>query len=149
MLARPSLTIKRRFKTTPQKAYDAWTNPQKLATWWGGSADRVIFANLDVREGGTFAIRFKSGGDHTGDNEHEARGTYKVVKPGQELEFTWHFYTTPERESYVRIRFVPDGDGTMMTFIHEQFADQAACDNHLRGWTAFFETLDSVLSQGV
>ncbi len=139
---KPSVTFKRKFKAPPQKVYEAWTDPEKLAAWWGpGPNDELMFAKMDVREGGSFAIRFKSPPD-----EHECRGVYKVVKPGQALEFTWYWHTTPERESYIRINLKPDGDETVMTFIHEQFYDQAACDGHTKGWTVAFEKLDAVLS---
>jgi uncharacterized protein YndB with AHSA1/START domain len=94
---------------------------------------------MDVREGGKFAIRFKSGAE-----EHESRGIYKVVKPAEELQFTWYWHTTPERESYIRIKLKPEGAETLMTFVHEQFYDQAACDGHTRGWTVAFEKLEKL-----
>lgn len=101
-----------------------------------------MFATMDVRVGGSFAIRFKSPPD-----EHECRGVYKVVKPGEALEFTWYWHTTPERESFIRISFKPDDAGTIMTFIHEQFYDQAACDGHTKGWTMGFSKLEAFLDR--
>ena len=34
---KPSLTIKRRINATPAKVYAAWTDPEKLAAWFGPS----------------------------------------------------------------------------------------------------------------
>ncbi|MBL8630798.1 MAG: SRPBCC domain-containing protein, partial [Rhodospirillaceae bacterium] len=61
------------------------------------------------------------------------------------LEFTWYWHTTPERESFIRINFKPNDAGTMMTFIHEQFFDQAACDGHTKGWTMGLAKLEAFL----
>lgn len=139
---KPSLTIKRRFKTTPEKVYEAWTNPEKIALWWGpGNVDDVLIAETDVRVGGRFRIRFRAGAD-----EHESRGEYHVVWPHEQLEFTWYWHTTPERESYVKIHLKRDGDGTLMTFTHEQFFDEAARDGHQKGWSEFFDKLEAAFA---
>jgi len=42
----------------------------------------------------------------------------------------------------VTIEFKPDAGGTLMIFQQEQFADQAARDNHERGWNKFFDVLE-------
>ena len=36
--------------------------------------------------------------------------------------FSWAWHSTPERESLVTVSLKPDGDGTLLTFHHEQFA---------------------------
>jgi len=35
LVARPSLTLKRRLNAPPAKVYAAWTNPEKIARWFG------------------------------------------------------------------------------------------------------------------
>ena len=40
----------------------------------------------------------------------------------------------------------PEGSGTLLTFLHEQFADATARDNHERGWTELFAKLESYLA---
>ena len=39
----------------------------------------------------------------------------------------------------------PDGDGTLMTLQHEQFFDEAARDNHNKGWTGIMDRLAAIL----
>ena len=39
----------------------------------------------------------------------------------------------------------PEGRGTLLTFLHEQFADETARDNHERGWNELFAKLESYL----
>jgi uncharacterized protein YndB with AHSA1/START domain len=107
---------------------------------WFGPHETVlgtVKAELDVRVGGKYRASFR-----TADGEyHEVGGAYREVVPGHRLQFTWAWHSTPERESLVTITVVPDGQGTMLTLLHEQLFDQAAADGHKRGWTGTLEKL--------
>lgn len=142
---RPSLTITRRLRAGPQKVYAAWTSAENLIRWFATAQARPgsIEADLDVRVGGRYRISFTD--DRSGEY-HEVGGLYKEVVPDARLQFTWAWHSTPERESLVTIEFKGDAAGTLMIFRHEQFADQAARDNHERGWTKFIDTLEQYLA---
>ncbi len=58
---------------------------------------------------------------------------------------TWAWKSTPERESLVTVTFKPDGDGTLMTLLHEQFFDEDARDRHNAGWTSIMDRLETFL----
>jgi uncharacterized protein YndB with AHSA1/START domain len=75
--------------------------------------------------------------------EHDVRGVYREVVPDRKLVFTWAWRSTPERESLVTLELAPDADGTLLTLRHEQFFDEAARDNHRRGWTAALDKLEA------
>jgi len=66
--------------------------------------------------------------------------------PNQRLVFSWAWHSTPERESLVTISMKPEGSGTLLTFLHEQFVDATARDNHERGWVELFTKLESYLA---
>ena len=66
--------------------------------------------------------------------------------PNQRLVFSWAWHSTPERESLVTVSLKPEGAGTLLTFLHEQFVDAAARDNHERGWTELFAKLENYLA---
>lgn len=140
----PSLTLKRRLKAPAEKVFAAWTEPEKIVRWFG-PADAVgdsVRADMDVRVGGRYRMRFK-----TGDGEsHEVAGEYKEVVRNERLVFSWAWHTTPERESLVTITLKPDGDATMLTLHHERFFDEKARDGHERGWTGTLEKLDRYLA---
>lgn len=140
MLTKPSLTLKRRLKATPAQVFSAWTDPQKIVHWFGPkeTTDGSVKANMDVRVGGRYRIRFQ-----TVDGEkHEVGGIYREVVPNSRLQFTWAWHSTPERESLVTVTMSRDGDGTMLTLLHEQFFDEKARDGHSRGWTGTLEKLE-------
>jgi uncharacterized protein YndB with AHSA1/START domain len=141
---RPSLTITRRLRASPQKVYDAWTHAENLIQWFAAQAKPgSVKADLDVRVGGRYRISFTN---QDNDEYHEVGGLYREVVPDARLQFTWAWHSTPERESLVTIEFKPDAGGTLMIFQQEQFADQAARDNHERGWNKFFDVLEKHFS---
>jgi uncharacterized protein YndB with AHSA1/START domain len=141
---KPSLTLKRRLNAPPAKVYGAWTEPEKIAHWFGPSqtVPGSVRAELDVRVGGRFRVSFKTeNGEY-----HEVGGIYREVVPNEKLVFSWAWHTTPERESLVTVLTKNDGDGTLLTLTHEQFFDQAARDGHKQGWTGTLDKLERYLS---
>ena len=97
---RPSLTIKRRINAAPAKVYAAWTDPEKLAAWFGPSKvkEGSLKAETDPRIGGRYRISF------TGmDGEYsQVGGIYRDIVPNELLVFSWARHSTPESESLVR-----------------------------------------------
>jgi uncharacterized protein YndB with AHSA1/START domain len=142
---RPSLTITRRLRASPQKVYAAWTSAENLIQWFatGQAKPGSIAADLDVRVGGRYRISYTD--DKSGEY-HEVGGLYREAVPNERLQFTWAWHSTPERESLVTVELKPDALGTLMIFHHEQFADQAARDNHERGWNILLDVLEQVLA---
>jgi uncharacterized protein YndB with AHSA1/START domain len=144
-LTKPSVVLTRRYNAPPAQVYAAWTEPEMIVRWFGASSARAdtIKATTDVRTGGRFVFSFTQGSGE----RFEASGVYKEVVPGQKLVFSWAWHSTPERESQVTVITRPDGTGTLMTLKHEQLFDQAAADNHKRGWTQMLETIATWLGE--
>ena len=142
MFTKPSLTLKRRFNAPAATVYAAWTKPEKLKAWFGPSdqLDATIM-EADVRVGGRYRFVLRS---PDGD-EHDVSGIYQEVVPDRKLVFTWAWRDTPERESLVTVTIAGDGDGCLLTLLHEQFFDAAARDRHNQGWTATLDRLHAVL----
>lgn len=144
LAARPSLTLKRRLNAAREKVYAAWTDPEKLAQWFGPSEVKAgsVQAEIDLRVGGRYRISFSSEqGEY-----HEVSGVYREVVPHERLVFTWAWYSTPERELQILVTLKPDGEGTLLTFHQEQLFDEAARDGHERGWTESFAKLEQYLA---
>jgi len=137
--SKPSLILKRRLNAPPSKVYGAWTDSAKIWHWFGPADTEILRAETDVRVGGRFRIVFR-GPDG---EEHDVGGIYREVVPDQKLVFTWAWRSTPERESLVTVALKRDGDGTLLTLLHEQFFDEAARDRHGRGWNGTLDKLES------
>jgi uncharacterized protein YndB with AHSA1/START domain len=139
---KPGLTITRHYPVAPEKVWQAWTDPQALSRWFGpGEPNSVTRAELDVRAGGRYDISF-----HTPDGEqHNVSGIYQEVVEHRRLSFTWAWKSTPERVSLVTVELRPTAQGCETNFRHDRFFDQAARDNHERGWAGTFVKLESFL----
>ena len=142
-LEKPSLTLKRRLNAPPAKVYAAWTEPAKIARWFGPQGAEVLRAEADVRVGGRYRVIFRV----PDGEQHDVSGVYREVVPKQKLVFTWAWISTPERESLVTVALKRDGDGTLLTLTHEQFFDEPARDRHRSGWSGVLDNLESYVNR--
>ncbi len=143
LASRPSLTLKRRLNAPCEKVYAAWTDPEKIARWFGPAQVKAgsVNADIDLRVGGRYRISFE------GENGEyfQVDGVYREVTPNARIAFSWAWHSTPERESQVTVSLQPDGDGTLLTLHHEQFFNEAARDGHARGWSELLVKLEKYL----
>jgi uncharacterized protein YndB with AHSA1/START domain len=110
--------------------------------WFGPDSGKVLRADLDVRVGGRYDIGFRS----EDGEEHNVSGVYREVVKNEKLQFTWAWRSTPERESLVTVLVKPDGDGSILTLIHEQFFDEPARDRHQYGWNGALNKLEKLFA---
>lgn len=142
LAAKPSLTLKRRLNATPARVFSAWTDPQRIARWFGPDGGDVLHTDTDVRVGGRFRIVFRT----EDGEEHDVSGVYREVVPDAKLVFTWMWRTMPERASLVTVALRADGEGCMLTLTHEQFFDEPARDRHRTGWSAALDKLEKYVA---
>ena len=135
---KPSLTLKRRLNAPPERVYAAWTDPEKLKRWFGPEQIETLRADADARVGGRFRIVMRG----TDGEEHDVSGIYREVVPNEKIVFTWAWRSTPERESLVTVVIKPEGAGSLLTLVHEQFFDEAARDRHEHGWIGCLDKLE-------
>jgi len=105
MTATREITITRVYDAPRELVWKAWTEPERLATWWGkrGWSTPVSTVTMDVRPGGIF--RLTSVSDEDG-REMQLEAVYREV-------------VEPERLSFgpATVTFTDLGDGrTEMTF---------------------------------
>jgi uncharacterized protein YndB with AHSA1/START domain len=139
---KPSLTLKRRLKATPDKVFAAWIDPEKIKHWMGPGEIKALSAECDARTGGRFrwVMRAPDG------EVHDVSGIYREVIPNEKLVFTWAWKSTPERESLVTVLIKPDGDGSLLTLTHEQFFDEDARDRHQGGWNSALDKMQQMFA---
>ena len=83
LVTRPSLTLKRRLNASPAKVYAAWTDPEKIARWFGPAqvVAGSVRADIDARVGGRYRVSFKMQ-----DGEHnEVAGVYREMVPNRDI----------------------------------------------------------------
>jgi uncharacterized protein YndB with AHSA1/START domain len=140
---KPALRLTRHFNASPEKVWQAWTDPQALRQWFGpGEISSVPVAEIDLRVGGRFHVLMLT----EAGEEHDVNGIYQEVVPLKKLRFSWYWKSTPERVSMVTITLKPAGKGTEMDFRHEQFFNEEARTGHEHGWTGSFKKLEAMLN---
>jgi uncharacterized protein YndB with AHSA1/START domain len=101
----------------PEQVFEALTDANELAAWWGRDESRVVGSEADARPGGAWQVRTV---DRDG-TEQTFGGEYRVVDSPHHLEQTWQGSDDVE-PSVVRYDLEPlevDGtDGTRLTVTH-------------------------------
>ena len=127
------IVITRVYNVSPQRLWDAWTQPDQLAQWWGKRGWNAIPESivLDVRPGGTFRVTTV---DATGE-EMTSEGTYETVEPPHRISF-----------GASTVTFTDLGDGrTEMRFQTTTEATGELLQRMTRGMSSAFERLEEVL----
>lgn len=139
------LEITRLLNASPQEAFEAWTDPEKLRRWWGPEGMTASHVELDPRPGGFWRTCMKSDADGT---EYWVQGTYREVTPPERLVFTWAWENdgTPGHVSQVTIEFRAKDGKTEMIFVHEGFESAESRDNHQDGWASSFVCLEMLFA---
>jgi uncharacterized protein YndB with AHSA1/START domain len=140
-IAKPSLTIKRRLNAPPAKVFAAWIDPEKVKRWMGPGEIKALHADCDARVGGRYRWVMQA----PNGEEYEVSGVLRELVPSEKLVFTWAWKGTPERESLVTVSIKPDGDGSLLTLVHEQFFDDDARDRHQSGWHGALDKMEKFL----
>jgi uncharacterized protein YndB with AHSA1/START domain len=140
-MQKPSLTMSRRLKAPPAAVFEALTNPQVLARWFGSGAPETKVIEIEPRVGGAYHFGFTG----MGGERNDVLGVFKEVSPVERLVFSWHWKSTPERESQVTVQIAPDGAGSNLTLLHEHFYDEDARNAHQMGWTYGLDQLQAVV----
>jgi len=142
---KPSLTLKRRFKGPPAKVFAAFTDPGKVKRWMGPGEMKAVLAETDARVGGRYRWVMQS----PAGQKHDVGGVYREVVPNEKLVFTWAWKVEPPdtpHESLVTVLFKPDGDGTLLTLIHEHLFDDDSRKGHEQGWIGAFDKLEKYVA---
>ncbi len=144
----PVVHLIRRFKAPRERVFRAWTDPQRLALWWGPEGRTAPVVELDVRAGGRWRACMRS---PEGD-EAWVRGEYREVDPPNRLVFTWAWEDADapsggsEQETLVELDFVDMGDETEIRLTHLGFETAEQCELHNEGWTSSLECLTDHLA---
>lgn len=139
-----TLVIERVFKASPEKVFNAWTDPAILIRWWGPEGFETPECEMDVRAGGSWRTTMIS---PKGDG-HTVSGIYREISPPTRLVMTWGWEQDGERghETVIEITFEPVSSGTKMRLVQSVFESQNARDMHSEGWNSTLNDLERILA---
>ncbi len=132
------LRLEREFSAPPERVFAAFTDPAKLAAWWGPEGMACPVCEIDLRVGGRWRTCMK--GVY---GEHWVSGVYREIAPPRRLAFTWAWEEHGARghETLVELEFHPAGRNTRLVLNHRGFETTDSRDKHAHGWTSSFVCL--------
>jgi uncharacterized protein YndB with AHSA1/START domain len=133
-----SLTLVRRIKARPSRVFDALTMPKAIMRWWSADPGPVLAAEVDLRIGGRFRVRFRM----LDGSEHEAGGEYvEIVRPTR-LALTWRWKDGEDPgESLLSFDLRDVAEGTELTLTHSLLHEQSV-KSHQEGWNGALDNLE-------
>jgi uncharacterized protein YndB with AHSA1/START domain len=137
-----ALVVRRRLRASPERLFDAWTDPLQLVKWWGPEGVDCIEASIDLRTGGTYRIanRFPDA------SVLWIRGEYEVVDRPRLLAFSWQIEGSDARPERVTVQFIAIDAETEVVVTHERIADATTRERHAHGWAGCLDGLSRYLS---
>jgi len=139
------LVITRIFDAPRHLVFQAWTEPDRVARWWGPQGFVTTYWDMDIRPGGTFRVCMRS---PTG-AEHWKQGVYREIVEPERLVFSFAWEDAdgkPGHETLVTVTFAERGGKTELTLRQAVFATVAARDDHYTGWASYLERFAKYLA---
>jgi uncharacterized protein YndB with AHSA1/START domain len=140
------LTITRVFDAPRHLVFEAWTNEEHLKQWFAPPDFTILKLEGEYREGGTWLSRMQSSSYGT----VQMGGTYQEIIPNEKLVFTHAWdeeFGGTGHETLITVTFADQDGKTLMNFHQATFTSKEIRDDHVGGWTQFFNHLDEYLSQ--
>ncbi|MCE9556440.1 MAG: SRPBCC domain-containing protein [Planctomycetes bacterium] len=165
------VVITRLYDAPRELVFRAWTEPARMAAWWGPHGFTNPVCEMDVRRGGAYRIDMR-GSDGI---VHPCIGQFGEITPPErlmmvmnhsELPEEWHDMMNPQRdkslgrpalESHITVTFetvtlAGQGSQTLLTIrvrfdsptIRERFLNMGMFE----GWSESLERLASLLARG-
>jgi uncharacterized protein YndB with AHSA1/START domain len=122
---------------TPATIFPFLVDPAQHLRWMGTTAE------LDPRPGGAYRVLVQG--------RHPGVGEFVEVVPERKVVFTFGWdepdHPIPARSTEVEITLTPEGDKTMVRFVHRGLPDDAVRD-HTQGWDHYLDRLATVATGG-
>ena len=145
-----TLRVTRLIKAPRERVFTAWTSPDEIKKWFGPETCEVLAAKVDLRIGGEYHFRVRSGGDCAGQAaapvkaEMDLRGVYREIKRPGRLVYTWNWEGDPRMEfgeSLVTVDFLDKEGFTEVQITHDRLPTPEQRDAHSHGWNGCLDKL--------
>jgi uncharacterized protein YndB with AHSA1/START domain len=137
-----TLEISRKFQSSKERLFNAWTNPEQLKQWWKPLGKQLVKVENTQQEGGTLAYHFD-------DDDLVIEGKYLKVLNHEILEYSWnwHFTMAPVNDAAYRLTVHFEGDEAQSTIsiVQDGFQNEESIQPHRQGWEQGLEQLKSHL----
>ena len=139
-----TVTIKKTLNVPIKLVWEAWTQPEHIAQWWGpkGMDVKVIEHNFSVGGNWKYTMLMPNG------QEFITEGTYSEIVEHEKIISTADFKPMTEGVE-IQALFETDGNKTYFTFniVHatEEYCKQQEKMGILNGWGSVFNRMEEYL----
>jgi uncharacterized protein YndB with AHSA1/START domain len=138
------LRFERLIAATPERVFDAFTDPVGQREFYGqDAAGWIVDSRCDLRIGGVWSVSFGPSPDELYHHRH----VFEVIdRPRRILIASTE--TRPDGSSFettMEFTFEPRGGGTLMTMVHAGFPSEWLRDEHTIGVPNAFDRLERTL----
>lgn len=143
-----TLTLERTLDAPIQLVWEAWTQPEHIAMWWGPKGMETKVLEHNFTEGGSwkYSMAMPDG------SEFIADGVYSVIVELEKIFSSANFKPMTEGVE-IQCIFREEGNTTHFTFncIHEteEYCKQQEQMGFYNGWGSTFERLNEFLQSAV
>jgi uncharacterized protein YndB with AHSA1/START domain len=138
------LTITRTFAAPPQAVFEAWTDPEKFAVWFGTDGVEVPAETLsmDVRAGGSWKAVMKL----PDDTSIHWVGEYIEVEAPTHLVMTITDNPALDERGVITVDLAEVAGGTEMVMSQQSPGfDEGQLEQTVIGYNAFFDVMESLV----
>jgi uncharacterized protein YndB with AHSA1/START domain len=131
------LIVRKSIRASPERIFNAWTQPEHLKLWWGPKSVECIDAEVDLRVGGRYRIanQFPDG------KVLWISGEFETIERPHRLVYTWRVGPEAAAVERVTVTFEARGEQTEVIVMHERIPTQAMSDMHEQGWVGCLDGL--------
>ena len=156
--ARPSrqLVVRRTLTATPQRVFEAFTDPEQLKQWWWPSGFTAPAAEVDLRVGGAYRIAMKwpefipeaaRFSHYMGGEYYEIDRPHRLVMSGRAMsEQQGELFAT-----LIELTLEEVPEGTLLTMRQSYFEPmppEPALEGAEQGWAEQLDKLERLLGEG-
>ncbi len=141
-----TLTIKRTFDAPRKLVWEAWTQPEHIALWWGPNGMKTHINQHDFRVGGEWEFIMKM----PDDKDFISHGRYSKIERLELIQTSANFIPMTEGVTLEAI-FIDANEQTEFVFkvIHptEEYCKQQEEMGFYNGWGTVFEGLTNYIGE--
>ena len=127
-----SVKLHRVIRTTPEKLYRAFVDPDALAKWLPPNGFTAKVHQMEAKVGGTFRMSFTN---FTTTHSHAFGGTYNELVPGKRIRYTERFENPAlAGEMVTTVELTKATVGTEIHVVQEGIPEVIPPDACMLGW---------------
>ena len=148
------LVLERTIKASPERVFDAFTDPALLQRWWWPNGFTCPAAEVDFRVGGTYrlAMEWPASTPAEAQFSHSMGGEYYEIDRPHRLVMSGRALNDEEGELFVtliEVTFEARDGGTALTMRQSYFEPMPSAEamgGAEQGWSEQFEKLERLLA---